>query len=347
MRGLSVMSLHSISKQAVVATLTGSIFLSAHAFAESAVDAISTQVRTVFEKTRDAIVRVEASDEHGRIAGTGFFIDPNGTLFTCYAVGGESTGITVSHGPVKYPATRLIADSRSGIAILKVDARTPFLRLGKSTDLGLAEMVTTIGYPMDLPITPSVGTVAGFDVKYLGRCFATGHIRANVPAQRGEGGAPLLNMNGEVVGMLISSLDHGAGCFALPIEAAEKVHGDYMVYGELRPGWMGIKVGEAEKQAEGSVAEVLGFVPGAPAQESALLPGDVLTQIGARKVRSPEDVLSAAFFLTAGDEVPVCVVRAGKAVEVKLRAGEHPSTPQKTAHAPPGGLSFSLLRVDQ
>ena len=98
-----------------------------------------------------------------------------------------------------------MADLRSGIALLKVDAATPFLPIGKSAELGLATPVVAIGYPLDLPESPSFGMIAGFDRKYLGRYFSTTHLRINLPTQRGEAGAPLLNFQGEVVGILVSS----------------------------------------------------------------------------------------------------------------------------------------------
>ncbi len=275
-----------------------------------------------------------AEDDHGRLSGTGFFVDPNGTLYTCYSVGGESHDIVVSHGDLKYPAHRIAADAHSGIAILKVDANTPFIPEGKSSQLTAASMIMTIGYPLDLAITPHFGCVGGWNLKYLDRYFATSHIRANVPVQRGEGGAPLLNMNGEAVGILISSLENGSGCFALPIEAAEKVRSDFMRFGEVRPGWLGIKFGEADEPAMGSAVCVEDLVGGAPAEKAGVQRGDILLRVGQLKIQTPDDVLNAAFYLTAGDEVPVTVERDGEKVELKVVLGEHPGATPVTAALP-------------
>ena len=106
------------------------------AFAE----AFQQQIQRLFTKARDAVVRIEAADDHGTLAGTGFFVDPNGTLLTSYTVGGDTRDIVVIVGELKYPARRVLADSRGGVAILKVDAKTPFLPLGSSRALqvGLA-----------------------------------------------------------------------------------------------------------------------------------------------------------------------------------------------------------------
>ena len=62
----------------------------------------------------------------------------------------------------------------------------------------------------------------------------------NAPTQRGEAGAPLLNMKGEVVGIVVSGLENNAACYAVPIEAAEKIRSDFVRFGEARHGWIGV-----------------------------------------------------------------------------------------------------------
>ena len=172
------------------------------------------------------------------------------------------------------PARQVLADRRSGLAILKVDnVPTPALPIGHSKELEVATPVLTVGFPLDLPQTPSFGMIAGFDRKYLGRYFSTTHVRVNLTTQRGEAGAPLLNFKGEVVGILVSSVDSGAACYALPIDAAEKIRSDYVRFGEARHGWIGINVARAPRPEEGSTAEFTEIMPGTPAAESGAKAG--------------------------------------------------------------------------
>src|SRR6266536_4994877 len=170
--------------------------------------AISHQLKDIFQRAAKAVVKIHGVDEHSEICGTGFFVDPTGTLYTAYTVGGEAGNFTIEFGGKKYPAHQLLADIRSGTAMLKIDAATPALSIGKSEELGVATPVVAIGYPLDLPETPNCGMIAGFDHKYLGRYFSTTHLRVNLPTQRGAAGAPLLNMKGEVVGIVVSSLEN-------------------------------------------------------------------------------------------------------------------------------------------
>jgi serine protease Do len=293
--------------------------------AQQGLNSISAEVQKVFEGAKGAVVRIQAEDEHGKLAGTGFFIDPSGTIMTAYAVGGESRDIIVEFGSNRYPAERLVADPRSGIAILRVTANTPWLAIGNSDELKMASPVVTIGYPMDLSVTPTFGMIGGFDLKYLNQYFSTTLIRANIAAQRGEAGAPVLNLKGEVVGILIFPIDNRTACYALPMKAAEKVRTDFVRFGDVRPGWVGVNVVESDEPNHDSSVVIQSFADGSPGADSGLQPGDVLLRIGTMAIHSPPDVLNASFFLTADEDVPITVLRDGKEISVTVTAAEHPT----------------------
>jgi serine protease Do len=294
--------------------------------ASSFADTLASQIRSVFDRSKNAVVQIQGSDEHGRFSGTGFFVDPAGTLYTSYTIGGESDDLVVCHRAQKYPARRLFADRRSGIAVLKLDAETPFLTIGDSNSLDVGSPVLVVGYAMDLPLSPNFGTVAGMEIKFHDRYFATRHIRANVPVQRGQGGAPLVKMKGEVVGVLISSLDQGSACFSLPIEAAEKIRKDYVRQGDTRRGFLGIAVEPAPITPAGSTAAVGDLSAGSPGDKAGLKPGDIILQINNHSVSSPEDVLNAAFFIAPDDDVKLRIARGKETVEVSLTAEDPPNS---------------------
>ena len=272
-------------------------------------------------------------------------MDPAGTIYTSYSVAGEAENFTIEAGEKKYHARLLVADLRSGIALLKVDAVTPFLTVGKSAALGLATPVVAIGYPLDLPETPSFGMIAGFDRKYLGRYFSTTHLRVNLPTQRGEAGAPLLDFKGEVVGILISSVENGSACYALPIDAAEKIRTDFVRFGEARHGWIGINVEAASTAVEGSRAQMTEIMEGTPAVGSGVKAGDILLQVGNTQIHEPEDVIDASFFLSAGDTVPITVMRGNEKLTINIQADFHPASKHTSIAAsinPKTGIPLKL-----
>ena len=297
---------------------------------------ISSEVRRLFEERRASTVRVEAYDRHGKLSGTGFFADPAGTIYTLSYVVANADEILVIHGDRRIPAKLLLADPRSGIALVKVDYNSPFIPVGNSKGLSLATPVLAIGFPVNLAATPSFGIVAGFDRQFLGRYFMTTHIRAILSVEPGFGGAPLMNLKGEVVGIIISGIDGGGACYALPIEAAEKLRMDYIRFGEPRYGWVGADV-EDQHTGEGLRVRIAELGPGSPAAEAGLKEGDIVSKIGGVNVATAEDVIDASFFLTAGDKVPIAIQRDGQEMSVEVRPAKHPVA--DVSDTPSDGLS--------
>jgi S1-C subfamily serine protease len=326
----------------VVAAVCCSSASRAFAAEEQSASSISRQVKDIFARCAKAVVKIHAIDPYGKLCGTGFFVDPTGTLCTAYSVGGEADNFTVEFNGKKLPARQIVADVRSGLAMLKIDGVTPALPIGKSDELEVATPVVTIGYPLDLGETPNFGMIAGFDHKYLGRYFSTTHLRVNATTQRGEMGAPLLNLKGEVVGIVVSGLENGSSCYAVPIEAAEKIRSDFVRFGEVRHGWIGVNVTEAQASVEGSRAEITDISTTTQANDSGLRPGDILLQVGKVKVREPEDVLDASFFLTAGDVVPITVARNGEKLTLEVQADFHPASKRPPLLAAPPMINQAI-----
>ena len=311
----------------------------------SPAEAISRQVNEVFTKVRDGVCRIEADDEHGHLRGTGFFIDAEGTLLTAFSVGGTTQDIVVTVGEQRFPATRLAADQRAGIAILKITPERPvrFLKFGKSSELRAASPIVTAGYPLDLPLSPSFGLVAGLDLGVAGRFFHTRHIRANVPVQRGQGGSPVLNLRGEAVGVIISMVENTTGIFALPIEAAEKILHDVRTYGRVRQGWVGVDVRPTDMPEHGSSARILTLREDGPAYAGGIRAGDILLRVGAWKITNPEDALNAAFFVSATESLPMHVSRSGKEMKFTVTPLDPPdgAMPTIERQSPPTILGAS------
>src|ERR1043165_2361279 len=107
--------------------------------------AISREVKEIFDHCKKAVVKIHGADEHSELSGTGFFIDPTGTIYTAYSVGGEGANFSVEFEGKKLPARQLVADLRSGIAILKVDCTSPALPVGKSEGMEVTAPVIAIG----------------------------------------------------------------------------------------------------------------------------------------------------------------------------------------------------------
>ena len=288
-------------------------------------DAIQSTVAEVFNSAVPSVVRVESDDELGKVSGTGFFADATGTIYTLASVVGDGLSISVTRGDQRWPAKLLAKDPRSGIALIKVDeaGATSFLEKGDCSEVRASSPLVVVGFPFDHDVSPSFGIVGGLDRKSQGKFFTTTHIRANIPVQRGQGGSPVLNLDGQVVGVLVSGLESGAGCFVLPIRAAEKVRQDVVRFGDVRHGWAGVTVHEMPVAVQGSHLMIDMVDPSGPAS-SQFRSGDVVLQVGDIVIREPEDALDASFFLTAGEPVAVRVARGEETLDLQLTPAEHP-----------------------
>lgn len=300
---------------------------------DSVAENLSCQVRKIFEERKDAVVKVRARDALGIRFGSGFFADPAGTVYTHAGIVLKAEDVSVLFDGRELPAKVLVADERSGIAILKIDASTPFIPTGDSRKVEIATPVMMIGYPEDLAASPSFGIVAGLDRQHLGQYFSTTHFRANLPVQRGQGGAPILNLNGEAIGILVGRIDGGAACHILPMRAAEKVRMDLARFGELRPGWVGVEVEDSTQAVEGSTAKIGALDPSTPAAQSGLQPGDILLNVGGTAIASSEDVLDASYFLTAGDTASIEVLRGQERITISVKPSLHPLAPGRQMQA--------------
>jgi serine protease Do len=303
----------------------------------------------LFEKAKPAVVKVESGDSDLLLAGTGFFIDNQGTVLTSSTVLGDNTTARVTVNGLTLDAKILGNDPRSGLAMLKVAYDdSPCLNLGHSTDLKTGYAVITIGYPLNLPIASSQGLIGGFDIRYLNRFFATTHIHADVPLSPGQVGGPLLNTHGEVVGLVVPSPDDGRSIYALPVEAMEKIMTDFTDYGRARHGWVGVNVIEVpDTRHDDRTVRVVQCVPGTPASHSGILPGDTVLRIDAREIYRPADVLDASFFSHVGGDMNVVVRRDQTIYNYDFAVIERPShiAPVAPVSTNPSGQPVLVNRV--
>ena len=319
------------------------------------------EINSIFDKAKASVVQVRSGDKGFILAGSGFFIDDQGTIITSSTILGENTTARVVINGVEMDAKIIGNDPRSGLAMLRVAFDdSPPLPMGHATDLKTGDGVLMIGFPMNLAVAPSQGPVSGFDTSYLARVdkgtssekesmaaverFATSHIHANISISPGQVGGPLLNPRGEVVGLVATSPDDGQSIYALPVEAMQKIIGDFNLYGHARHGWVGVNVMAApDNEHDGRTVRVVQVVSGTPASKSGILSGDTVMRIDTREIYRPADVLDASFFSHVGGSMTVVVRRDQKLYEYSFAVIERPvntsTTPAVTSSSNPDSSS--------
>jgi serine protease Do len=322
-------------------------------------ETMDQEVSAIYEKSKSAIVKVHTQRllQIGNLSlipshriGTGFFIDKDGHLLTAATVVADAGSCWIEWNGQKMKARVLGRDQQTNLALLTIDPETnfatPFLPQGNSDDLHVGSMVIVVGFPYDLSSAPVVGFVGGLDIQQGGRVFSTSHIRAGCRLSPGQGGGPLLNSRGEVVGIAVAAhMDDQ--CYALPINAARKVYSDILRFGQPQRTWVGLGIterrqNEAEAGVEESQVVVQQVYSNAPAATAGFCEGDVLVKIGTNEVRRSADVLNTMFYRHVGDQMEFTILRGGQEKKVSLAVAAQPANEPIMVQSVP---EFSPLKL--
>lgn len=283
----------------------------------------------VREKSQ-ALVRIHCRDDAGEVIGTGFLVDPAGTVCTLtdFVRGG---GLLVEADGKSQPATLIAADERTGIAFLRIAAATPaFIQPFPSAGLPAVSPIAAIRTASggeNAPPTPLLGVAVGKIDRVGERFFPVPLIKAMLPAPGSRPGTPVFDLSGKFAGLVVlPRLDDDSSAI-LPASAVEKLHGDLIRFGRPNPGWIGAIVEEAAVPEGTSRTRVDAVEPGSPAERAGILPGDYVLSIGNRTIVKPQEVLEASFYLAAGDQVRLLLSRNGRMRQLALRCIPVPGSP--------------------
>jgi S1-C subfamily serine protease len=295
-------------------------------------DKVSSCIRSISREQSKAIVRIRCSDSHGEINGTGFYVDPSGLICTLGEMVRGADHVSVEQEGAWHAATVVAVDPRSGVAFLKSQATNAptgaasFLNPGNVTNAPAATPVIGIGFTRDASPATSLGMITGTATHAGEYFFCVPHLLAGIPLAEGEGGAPVVDLSGGLVGMVISGDRQTGSCWILPAAAIQKLHHDLLRKGRLNPGWIGAVVEEAAVPQGNSRARVSSVQQGSPAESSGILPGDMILTIAGHPVRNPEEVPGAAFYLSGGETVDLTLMREGELKRIKVTCGEPTET---------------------
>ena len=264
--------------------------------------------------------------------GSGFVIDPSGIIVTNNHVIEGADEINFANGS-KLKATLVGADTKTDLAVLKVEPPTPLkaVPFGNSEKMRIGDWVMAIGNPFGLGGTVTVGIVSA-----RGRDIQSGpydnFIQTDAAINRGNSGGPLFNMYGEVIGINTAIISPSGGSigigFAIPTELAASVIGQLREFGETRRGWLGVRIQPvtdeiAESLAMGPArgALIAGIIKGGPVDNGSIQAGDVVVKFDGREVDEMRDLPRIVAETPVGKEVDVVVIRKGEEMTVKVTLG--------------------------
>lgn len=304
----------------------------------------SDAVTTVAAKALPAVVEVVTGTaaDGSPTGGSGFFVTSDGFIVTAVPVVAGSTRLTVLvAGDPKPHAARLIDyDCQAGYAVLKADGITgaPTLAFGDSAALKPGETLVALGRgPQGAEVAPTVAAGLSQQAAFADPADPTRQILVSdtvAAASRllqGTGGAPLLNVGGQVVGITLPAAP-GTPTGAAPASMMQPgvqavVSGGALTVGGLGATWLDASSEQAALGAGVAGAQLASVDPGGPAESAGLAIGDVITQVDDLAVDAAHPLsLDLRTRFQPGQRVTITYVRSGKAAQAQLTlASEHPT----------------------
>jgi serine protease Do len=285
-------------------------------------------------------------DTPRRGAGSGFIIDPDGSILTNNHVVDRAERITVKLSDGRTMRARLIgADPDTDIALIKVDGQPglPVAPLGDSSTLRMGEWVCAIGNPLGYEHTVTVGVVS-FIGRKLFDMSLDNYIQTDAAINFGNSGGPLINSRGEVIGInaAISSRASSIG-FAVPINGATSSLPQLRARGRVSRGYMGVGLRDVDHDLERSLklpvdhgALVQDITAGSPADRAGLRPYDVITSLDDRAITNDDQLIREISARAPGTAARLRLMRDGRDQTLTVKLAERPlrERPDKAETSP-------------
>jgi len=292
-----------------------------------------------------------------RSLGSGVIVDPSGIALTnAHVVEGASEIEIVTADGKKHKAKVLGADQKSDLAVLRIlgGSNYPAARLGNADAVQVGDWVLAIGSPFGFTQTVTAGIVSAKG-RVLGQGPFDDFLQTDAAINPGNSGGPLVNMQGEVIGINTAIVSRSGGSlgigFAIPINLARKIYTELTTRGKVTRGWLGVSVQALTPELSRSfgardesgvlIAEVL---PGSPAQKGGLQAGDIILDFNDKRVRVPSDLQRAVGLTEPGSAVRVKVFREKAERTVEIKIGDAPDDAEAAARSAP--RAKSLLGLD-
>lgn len=269
--------------------------------------------------------------------GSGFVIDRSGLIMTNAHVVENADEITVKlHDGREFPAVDWKSDPDSDVAVLRIEGVSDLhaLRLGDSDQMQIGDWVLAFGSPFGLDLSVTAGIISGKG-RGLG-AIRQEMLQTDAAINPGNSGGPLVNLRGEVVGINTAISTRSGGYdgvgFAIPINKANWIGEQLANGGTVKRAYLGVRIqpvsNELAQQFQtppGRGAIVTSVMPGSPAAEASLQPGDVILEIDGRQVNSTRNLQVIVEQLVPGQDYRMKIQRAGRPMALDVKVVEMPT----------------------
>ncbi|MEO8020623.1 trypsin-like peptidase domain-containing protein [Polaromonas sp.] len=270
--------------------------------------------------------------------GSGVIVSPNGYILTNNHVVEGADDIEVILNDTRKAKAKVIGtDPETDLAILKIELdKLPIIVLGSSDTLQVGDPVLAIGNPFGVGQTVTSGIVSALGRNQLGINTFENFIQTDAAINPGNSGGALVDTQGRLLGINTAIYSRSGGSmgigFAIPVSTGKQVLESIVKDGQVTRGWIGVEPQDLSPE----LVEAFGIRPDAvktggviitgvlqngPAAQAGILPGDVITDVGGKPVRTVTELLSTVAALKPGTQAPLGVLRKDKKTEIAVVPG--------------------------
>jgi S1-C subfamily serine protease len=313
--------------------------LFSHFLSATPTDALALQERLlqVYDQNKTAVVRVKAAYATEEVdgtqqvmlrVGTGFFISKEGHVLVSASRAAGATRVWVEYEGRPYATEAVGHDRLTNVSILRLlepPEEFSIIKLDPAQPLpAVGSIAVAITCPLDFGPTPVMGLFTGVENKLGSKVFPTSYIRTSIPVDGGQGGCPILDLNGRFIGMSVASIAELDASLSIPVDALVRVRDDLMFSGHIIHGWMGFEVTTKLRDDNTDGVYLSKVIADSPAAQAGLQEGDRLASIGGREIGDVFDVPGAFFFIRANQFTSVEVYRGDELVKLSVKTLPRP-----------------------
>lgn len=329
--------------QSIDASRRTAITTAAERVAPAVVTVQTEMVQRVPVDLFDFMTGGRSGEQRNAGIGSGFVVRNDGVIVTnAHVVNGATSVSVATRDGTTYKATIVGVDETNDLAVIRIKAANlPVAPLGKSSDLIVGEWAIAIGNPFGFVLgnnepSVSVGVISAVGRNLAGRSEDGGlyidMIQTDAAINPGNSGGPLVNANGEVIGVNSSIYSPTGGSvglgFAIPIDRTRRIVEDLLEHGSVRQPWVGIRLQTPQVQTARDVASVGAVVarviPGSPAERAGIRVGDQIVAAAGRTVRNPFEWEARLLDLRVGENLSITVKRGGRDQQISMQVADAP-----------------------
>ena len=288
--------------------------------------------------------------------GSGFFVSADGYILTnAHVVNGADKITVVFNDGRELDGSVVGTDTHTDIAVVKVEGKKfPFLNLGDSDAIDIAEWVIAIGSPFQLEASVTVGVVSAKGRQNLRINDYEDFIQTDAAINPGNSGGPLLNLNGDVIGINTAIFSRNGGYmgigFAIPSKMAKYVMTQIIESGVVTRGFLGVSLQPIDKdladafgleKPEGAL--ITEVVKGSPADKAGLKQGDIILEYNKVSVKSLGNFRNELAMMSPGSKIIFKINRKGEILTIPVTIGTAPDTLAAGSIASKMGIEIDTL----